>query len=344
MKTNAIGLILIGFIIMVGGCRQKSSEEQAAVPIPVKVREVMPVVQRDSIRLSGTIRPLEQAGLSFKVPGRIKAIHVDEGDRVTKGMRLAELEPDDYELRVRIAEAQLKALEPEYRRMQTLLADNAVTQADYDQLEAQYRVADCQMDLARMRLADCVLYAPIAGEVAEKKADKGEMASPERVVLILINLAEVEAEAGVPDIDIHRFTMGDEVSVSLSALPDVCLTGKVVRIGSMPDPVSRTYTVRIRLPNRQGRLKAGMIVTLEVLPDREGKEVVGAPLAAVLHSPESGPYVFIAGHTGRAVFRPVRLGRMMARNIEILEGVSPGDRLIVSGQHYVRDGSSIFII
>lgn len=284
-------LLLLVFLLLCGGCKKSETEETQVLPIPVKVRKIEKSVLTNTIRLTGTIRPQKKAGLSFKVPGRIADILVDEGDRVGKGDVVALLEPDDYELNVKMAEAQVKALAPEYQRHQSLLKDKAITQSDFEQFEARYKVAVYKLDLARNNLDDCRLKAPFDGEIARRQADPGELAAPDRVIVLLMDMSGVEAEIGVPDLDINRFKLGEEVTFTMSAFPEEQFTGKVVLIGSMPDPVSRTYRVRVSLPNPDGMLKAGMIVTMNFDIRNNGKKLAGAPLFAILHSVESGPFV-----------------------------------------------------
>jgi len=338
-----IFLLLVSSVLCCG-CGEKNKEEVATVlPIPVKVREVERTVLSNTIRLTGTIQPREKAGLSFKVPGRIEAIQVDEGDRVKKGDVVALLETSDYELNVKMAEAQVKALAPEYLRQQSLLQDKAITQADFEQFEAQYKVATYRLNLARNNLEDCKLKAPIGGEIARRQADPGELAAPDRVIVLLMDMSRVEAEIGVPDLDIGRFALDEEVSFTMNAFPDQKFTGKVVLIGSMPDPVSRTYRVRVSLANPEGMLKAGMIVTINFDVKNEGRKLVGAPLSAILHSVETGPYVFVV-RDGKAIRKDIVLGPMYQKLVGVEKGLEDGDVLIVEGQHYVRDSLDIRVM
>jgi membrane fusion protein (multidrug efflux system) len=343
MKIKLIIFPVIISLLFLISCQKSSPEQTSLNPIPIKVRQVEEEIASRLIRLTGTIMPYEKAGLSFKVPGRIESIHVDDGDRVEKGELLAELETGDYELGVKMAQAQVKALEPEFDRQKTLLADGAITQANFEKFEAQYKVATYQLDLARRRLDDCLMFAPFKGEIALKKADQGELTAPERMVLLLINMDQAEAEIGVSDIDVHYFELGKKVVLTINAIQDEILSGKVVHIGSMPDPISRTYKVRIRLPNEKGLLKAGMIVTINICLKDCDEAFIGVPLSAVLHSPEIGPYVFVI-EGDKAIPQDIELGRMMAREIEVLQGLYGGELLVVRGQHYLKKGSMVRVI
>ncbi len=336
-------LLLLVFSLLCYGCKESEKEDAQVLPIPVKVRKIETSVLTNTIRLTGTIRPREKAGLSFKVPGRIADILVDEGDRIGKGDVVALLEANDYELNVKMAEAQVKALAPEYQRQRSLLKDKAITQAEFEQFEAQYKVATYKLNLARNNLKDCQLKAPFDGEIARRQADSGELAAPDRVIVLLMDMSGVEAEIGVPDLDINRFKLGEEVAFTMSAFPEKKFTGKVVLIGSMPDPVSRTYRVRVSLPNPGGLLKAGMIVTMNFKIKNGGKKLAGAPLSAILHSVDAGPYVFVV-KDGKAVKKDIVLGPMFQKLVGVESGLEDGDMLIVEGQHYVRPGQQIKIM
>jgi membrane fusion protein (multidrug efflux system) len=338
-----IFLILLALAIICCGCKEEDKQDAKVLPIPVKVRKVERTVLTNTIRVTGTIQPREKAGLSFKVPGRIGDILVDEGDRVKQGDVVAFLEPDDYELNVKMAEAQVKALAPEYNRQQTLLKDKAITQADFEKFEAQYKVATYKLELAENNLADCQLKAPFDGEIALRQADPGEMAAPDRVIVLLMDMDGVEAEIGVPDLDINRFKLGEDVAFTMSVFPGQKFSGKVVLIGSMPDPVSRTYRVRVNLPNPEGMLKAGMIVTMNFNVKNGNSRLAGVPLSAILHSVETGPYVFVA-KDGKAVKKDIVLGPMYPRLVGVEKGLDDGDMLIIEGQHYVRDGQAINVL
>jgi RND family efflux transporter MFP subunit len=153
----------------------------------------------------------------------------------------------------------------------------------------------------------------------------------------------VEADIGVPDLDINRFKLGEEVAFTMSAFPEKTFTGKVVLIGSMPDPVSRTYRVRVSLANPGGLLKAGMIVTMNFKIKNEGKKLADAPLSAILHSADAGPFVFVV-KDGKAVRKDIVLGPMFQKRVGVESGLEDGDLLIVEGQHYVRPGQQIKIL
>lgn len=239
---------------------------------------------------TGTTFPRASAQVAPNMSGVLAQVAVEAGDRVKKGDLLFRLRGEDFELRVKQAQAALKstevalaAVKVEYERTQRLFEKNAVNQATWDQVQAQYQGAQVGVEAARVNLAmaqkaraDAVVRSPIAGVVTAKLKNPGEMVTmmPPSVVVVVEDHSTLELRFRLPEGSLSAVAAGDVLEAKFTAA-GIMREVKVVRISPNVDPMTRTIEVIAELPNPDGTLKAGMLAELELGSDHAG--AAGAP-------------------------------------------------------------------
>lgn len=342
---------------------------QAVAAAEAVAVEVAPVTRGDITVVSllpGRVTALQEVNVTPKIPGRLKMVNVDVGDRVHQGQVLAVL--DDAEIAAQVkqaeagvvvaersAEAAAAALEEARRnleRVQQLYDAGAASlqqlqqaQTAYDQASAG--VADAQVDLARAALetaqvqqANTVITAPMSGVVAVRLADPGEYATPPQPILTLVNLEQVLIETSVSEAQVVKLALGQSLKVKVPAVGEGTINARITSISPAPDPKTRLFAMRALAANPGSRLKPGMTAEVSLVDDVRAN-VVKVPVNAVLNR-EGGRVVYLV-EGDRARERQVETGLSDTAHIEIKSGLAVGESLVVSGQDFLADGSRIVV-
>src|SRR5713226_9009285 len=265
------------------------------------------------------------------------------------------------------ARANLSQAEDEFRRMKTLYEKKSLTPNDFKKYETAYTNAQQQYAqaqkgaqqedkaaatasleqaaaaerIARKRLSDSTLIAPISGFVSKRSIEEGAMASPGTPVFTIVELDPVEIQVGVPETDVRLVHRGQQVIVTASARPGISFSGKVRLVNVSAEPQTRTYMVRITVPNPKAGLLVGMIAEARILGN-ETRDVLTLPGQALLRDPQGAPQVFVYFPNEKRVYaKRVTVGEVMDRDVQIIDGVKDSDSVVVAGQQLVREGSVV---
>src|SRR5271157_2620476 len=370
-----------------------AASEQAAVPVQVRAPAV--VERAESVSASGSVEGSETADVAFQVGGRVARVLVEEGQHVSKGQLLAEIEPTDYRNAFNAADAQKAAAvaveqraddgvrkqeleqarieferaEDEYKRMKFLVERKSLPPNDFQKIEAAYKAAKERYDMAQegtrkedraaataqahaadaqaseesKRLSDTRLLAPISGSISMRRVDPGQTVAAGMPVFSIVDLNPVKVRVGVPEAEIGKVHQGATAEISVPSLDGRRFTGKVEIIGVAAEPTSRTYTVKVLVPNPGPVLLAGMVAEARIFGPAKIKSLT-IPGEAVVPDPQGAPNVFVYYADRRRVYgRRVEVGPPVGNEVEIRSGLSGGDQVVVSGQQKVREGSLVEI-
>lgn len=265
------------------------------------------------------------------------------------------------------ARSNLTLAEDEYRRMKILydrksLApndfekyQNALTNAqqqyeqakqgaqkeDKDAAKAAWGQAEAAERTARKRLSDATLVAPVSGYVAKRNIEPGAIAAPGTPVFTIIELDPVEIQAGVPETDIRLVHRGQKALITTSALPAMSFAGQVQLINVSAESQTRTYMTRIRVPNHDGKLLVGMIAEAHILSGGE-IEVLTLPGSSIVRDPQGATQVFVYFSNEKRVYpKRVTTGAITGQDIQIVDGITDADWIVIAGQQLVREGSIV---
>lgn len=265
------------------------------------------------------------------------------------------------------ARANFSQAEDEFRRMKTLYDKKSLTPNDFKKYETAYTNAQQQYSqakegaqqedkaaakaaleqaeaaerIARKRLSDATLIAPISGFVSKRSIEEGAMASSGTTVFTIVQLDPVEIQVGVPETDVRLVHKGQQVIVTASARPSISFSGKVRLVNVSAETQTRTYMVRITVPNPKASLLVGMIAEAHILGN-ETRDVLTLPGQALVRDPQGAPQVFVYFPNERRVYaRRVTTGEVMDRDVQIIDGIKDSDSVVVAGQQLLREGSVV---
>lgn len=307
-------------------------------PTPVEVAAAFTDTVLDAIRATGEIEAVQSIELRPEITGRLVGILAREGTEVARGTPLFKV--DDAELKAEVArlEAERDLAQQALARTRDLMQQNASSEADLEQAEANARSADARLQLQQVRLERTVVRAPFAGVVGQRYVSMGDYVTTSDRLTTLQTVDPQRAVFRVPERHAERLEMGQEITFRVAAVPDQELSGVVDFIDPIVELPARAITVKAMVRNRNRVLKPGMFIevrlTTEVRPD-----AVVVPEDAILPL-QGADYVWVIAE-GLATRREVELGVRTPGFVEILSGVDAGEQVVVGGLERLIEGAPV---
>lgn len=238
----------------------KSDEKpQSAQPIKVVTRSVSSMATSPSQSFSGTIEEESGSSLSFSATGTVQRVLVSEGQMVSAGALIAEVDPATVRNAYDATVATLEQAQDAYNRMKQLHDKGSLSDIKWIEVESKLKQAVSSEKIARKSLNDCKLYAPFSGYVAQKSVEMGQNVIPGMEVIKLVRIDKVKVKVSIPEEEIASVKQGQTATVSVAALGGSSFTGKIVEKGVAANPLTRTYEVKILVSNNSRKLLPGMV-------------------------------------------------------------------------------------
>jgi len=333
------------------GCRKQSSGENgpkgSMTEAEVTVTRVQQGALVEDLLVSGNLvsLPNQDAKVGALVSGRIQRVLVKEGDRVSAGQALAELENAplrDQALQAEAAVAQARANAENARvsadRNQRLLERGIAARKEVEDAKTQLAVneatlkqAEAALSIARAQLARTTIRAPFAGSVVRRFLGIGDQVdgTGAQPVMEVANIDALELLASVPGTRLNQIHTNDSFSVETAPLPGAKFSARIVAVLPAVDPATNNGTVRIRFDNPQHLLKLGMFLSVN-LPVKAAANTLLVPRQAIYPDESGQPRVYkVTGDQAESV--PVKMGAGSSDKVEVLEGVHAGDVIILNG-------------
>jgi RND family efflux transporter MFP subunit len=349
-----------GIVLAISVVSCRSGDPPPRAPLPVTVMQVGNVSGGDNAtRYSGSINADASVDVAFKVSGVVDEVtqiegadgrrrNLQDGDRVRRGTVLARLRPNEFRDQVADAEATLRQAQADFERASQLYENRSVSKADYDAAYAKYTASRARQSQASLSFHDAFLRSPIDGVILRRSVEVGSLAGPSAPAFTVADTRRVKVVFGVPDVVVERLQLGGPLTIQAEALPGRRLIGKITRISPSADPSSRVFEVEAALPNPDGRMKVGMLATLQ-LGNTDPAQALFVPLAAVVRPPgdTTGYAIYVVSDSAKhstARLKPVTLGDLSGNQIAVRSGLQPGDRVIVRGATIVSDRQAVEVI
>jgi RND family efflux transporter MFP subunit len=333
-----------------------TGDEQSSELKEVVVLQLVAQPFTSKIQATGKALPVRESLLSAEVSGTIDKIFVNEGDRVKKGKVLLRFDQKGFYLEVQHAKAALAAaktqvnqLELEVNRISKLVDQEAATVATLDQLKAQYDGAVAQEQMAAVavrmtqkQLGDSVLRAPYNGMISEILHEEGEFcpSMPQTMLIKIVDTSSLEVQVYLPEEVSGDVEVGHTAEVEVESA-GVTTTGEVIFVSNRLHSDSQTLEIKVKLDNEQGKIKGGAFTRVNMIR-RAMDDALLVPLKSVQRGDDGKPYVFIA--VGDKVQNTrVRLGEASGNNVLVLDGLSAGQQVAVSGVSDLEDGMQVSV-
>ena len=350
-------LILLVLLVFSIGCGNNKDQKTVLQkkPISVKVETVRSGDLFKYLVYQGTVSPWKKANIAPDASGRIWKIYKKQGDMVSQGTLLAELDTTTLKLQEKQAQAALEVAQAAYKdarlnhdRLKNLHERKAVSQMQLEKAQLALESADTQkksaeanLNVIRHTLENSYMRAPFDGIITSKNMEEGDMINPMMgmgaSVLTLMDLKKVKVVLDVASEDIEKITINQRCLVTVESLGRKEFEGMVYSKNLAADPVSKTFKVEVKIENPGIEIKAGVFaeVRIETL---HKSDILVIPLSAVIDSQRVVVY-----ENGKARNVLVKIGDSNEDQVEILEGLSPGQQVVVEGNYDLKDGTPISI-
>lgn len=339
ISSRGLGGAALWLLGLLTACHREpaaSTANPASLPaVPVSALTLRAGSRPVNEEVVGTVRARARAVIEAKVSGRVVQLPAAPGLEVKAGQVLVELEAPEVRARVEQARAVLQQADKDRARLEVLLKQEAVTQAEFDAVDARFRVARSAVAEAESLLAYLTVTAPFAGVVTRKLAEVGDLAAPGRALLEVEDPHTLRFEADIAMTALGRVKLGDRLSVTVGA-PERVVEGVVSEIEPSADPVSRTFRVKLDLPPA-AEARSGMFGRLG-LPGAANQVLAIPSNAVAVRGQMELAYVVT---NGRAQLRLVRLGKRLGGDVEILSGLEAGETVVAEGIAGLVDGQPV---
>lgn len=324
--------------------RRRASGPTGDVPSVTVTRVKTGVLDRE-ITLPGSVRAYQEATIYAKVAGYLKSIAVDRGDRVRAGQVLAELEVPEIQAEIGKLKAEVDAAEIEKKRLTEAAqrAPDLVTPQAVDSANAKHEVALANLKRTQTLMDYARLTAPFAGVITKRWVDAGAFipaatsssSAKSAAVVTLMDFSRVRIDVAFPETEVPLVKVGLPATLSVSEIPGKTFEGRVTRIAYALDDSTKTMGTEIEITNPDGALRPGMYASIKISLERR-TGALRVPAEAIV-TQKGKPFVFtVAGGKARKV--ALRTGLDDGVNVEVLDGLSAEDMVVVAGAQALSDG------
>lgn len=360
MRIASKGMSILLSVLMltsITSCRKKEPEA-IEVTRPVNLLKLEDPGKYRELAYPAKVKAFQEADLSFLVPGRLIEIKVRRGESVKKGQLLARLDPQDYMNKFEAAKARALERESFLKRIKLALSKKVATEMELEEAQRSHKVTLADKRIAAKAVDDTYLRAPFEGEIGMRYVDNFQDVQAKEAVLHLQDVSRLKIVIDVPE---NIRILARETEKTGEGKPAKSSNGAYVVFEDLPgqkypleyyedeqtaDPRTRTYAVTFVMdaPEKQ-LLLPGMSATVKGrlrIPSEKGQDTFYVPVTAVFSGPGQNRYVWVQNpETGRVQKQQVKVGSMAGDKIEILEGVSIGQTIAISGVHHLREGMKV---
>ena len=347
-------LILLLLIIIVIGLGAKVKDEQSQLleeknnaviqerpPVNVVEQELIPGMLRDRLNLPGILEPWESLGILAEVRGSIVEVLVDEGQHVKHGDLIARTDTIDYENTINSIKASYDLALINLKRLSGLHKQEIISQSEIDKIKAEVQSLEADLAIAKVQLERCFIRSSISGIVNELPAKKGLYLAVGDPVATVLDIERLKVTVGIPESDVDAVRKLDSFEVSIEALGNKVVTGMKNFLAVAPESQAQLYRLELEVENESEEILPGMFARVEIVKE-EFPAAIAIPLYSVI-SRDNKHYVYLE-ENGVAKLQEVKLGILDGWQIQIIEGLSPGQKVVVVGQRSVDEGQKLKVV
>ncbi|HEY6006660.1 MAG TPA: efflux RND transporter periplasmic adaptor subunit [Anaeromyxobacter sp.] len=350
----AVGLAVVVLVLVGTKAGQivtmvRAGESFVPPPESVTSAKVEPSEWESTTPAIGSLVAVRGVVLAAELPGTVREIAFESGTSVKRGAVLVRLDISAEEAQLASAEASAALARLSHERARKLREGQANAPADLDAAEARAKEADATVANLRAIIAKKTIRAPFDGRIAIRQVELGQVVSPGSPIASLQSVSPIHADFWLPQQALASLRLGQQARARTDTFPDEEWSGEVSTVNPEVDPATRNVRVRATFENKDGRLRPGMFVKVEVLSS-EKRPVLTIPATAVIFAPY-GDSVFAIeekkdanGKTG-AIARQkfVRTGERRGDVVAVVSGLGAGETIVSSGAFKLRNGASVVV-
>lgn len=342
---------LVGLSLVMAGCGDEPPA-QAPLPQPVKLYTVNGDGAGQLRHYPGRVVATEGSQLAFRVSGQLVKLPVRAGEQVKKGQLLAALDPADFNNQLADRQAQYDLAESQYQRAISLRERGVISEAQFDELQAKRRQARAALSMARDNVEYTRLKAPYAGTVARTEVENYQFVQAKEPILYLQGDDNIDIEFAVSERFFTNLRKGGEdyqPTVRFEGAPNRTFKASYKEHEASADARTQTYNITLTMANPEGQVVLpGMSVDVAIDLSQIRKaadERLQVPVEAVFKQDgKEGAFVWRyqpQDDIGTVSAVSVTLGQVVGEGVEILDGLSSGDRVVSAGVHHLEEGQTV---
>lgn len=320
----------------------EGEKKEEVVKVPVEVATASRSEVTAAFQGTANLVAEAESEVVTKTSGVVLKIHVEEGDRVKAGQVLAELDSDRQRLSLRQSQTNLAKLENDFKRQSEMISRKLISQDVYDRSKFDIDTQRAAVDMMKLDLSYTQIRAPIDGVVSKRNVKLGNLIQLNQPLFKIDDFDPLEATVNVPEREMRLIAAKQPVQMLVDALPDAVFTGTVGRVSPVVDAGTGTFRVVAQFKDETGRLRSGMFGRVRIIYDQRADALV-VPRAALVGDDKDAS-VFVVAKNDTVAKRKVKLGYADGGKVEVIEGLTEGERVVTLGQAALRDGAEVTVI
>ena len=310
-------------------------------PTRVKTQMVMPAFSDGAQTYVGIVEEREGTAVSFTSMGVVRRVLVSEGQAVSRGQLIAEMDDTQARNLLNGAEAQMTQANDALERYKMLHDNGSLPEVQWVEIQSKVAQAKSQNEVAKKNLADCRLTAPVSGIVGKKLVGAGETAMPSQAVVTILDISSVKVKVAVPEAEISGINASTPSTISVEAAQATVKGGRIEK-GVQADALTHTYDVRISVPNGDRKLLPGMVASVRFIA--EGSQSISGkslPVTAVQKAADGSLFVWTVANDSTAHRSKVSIGATHGNHVAITDGIDMGQRVVTEGYQKLSEGTKV---
>ncbi len=340
----AVAVVLLGLTIFKLKSNQKEVAEKIYIYDPktsvlVETAQMKEHTFENSMLFLGTFEPFRQNTISSDASGKIIKLNVEEGDRVSQGQLIAKVDDEMLKLQIESVDVSIEGQKNDDQRYSNLSKENAISGVQVEKTKLGLKSAELQKKQIQKQLRSTNLTAPFSGVITKKMIDLGSVVGPGSQLVEITDVSQLKLTVNVPERDILKFKLGQQVNVGADIYSDKNFSGKVTNISIVADK-SHNFKVQITINNKNQELFAGMYGSVS-LNNSKSVTALAIPRQALVGSSKS-PKVYVVKN-GKAVLQSFNAGTSDGNFVEVVSGLDKSDKIVIKGQVNLEDNSFVKI-
>ncbi len=360
-------MALIATALICGSCGD-SKKEKMKLPVRVKTETTTTAGEGEGRNYVGIVEEREATAVSFTSMGVVRRMLVSEGQTVSRGQLLAELDPTSMDNSLEAARASTgqandmvtqaenvyAQAKDAHDRMKLLYDNGSLPEIKWIEAETRLKQAETALSSAkqgvrsataaehivRKNLADTRLYAPVSGVIGRKQVGAGETALPSQAVVTILDISSVKVKVSVPEQEMGRITPQTSSYIVVEAA-DRHVNGGRIEKWVQADAMTHTYDIRIHVPNPDRKLLPGMVANVTLGSGHGSQSAITLPVSSVQKRADGSLFVWTVAADSTAHRTPVTIGATVGNRLTIDSGLSYGQRVVVEGYQKLSESTKV---
>ncbi len=346
-KIASIIIILLLLVLIVLKLKENKQISENRVykydkeaPIPVFTTEVKKEPVNYQMEITGAFMPLKEVKLNADIQGKIIKYYVKEGQKIRKGQTIAKLDDEILRIQLREIDVQIATFKKDLERYKVLADADAIPAIKLEKTEQGLKTLYQKRNTVLAKIKKTTVKSPFEGIVIKKTLEKGAFAAPGMPLVIISDIDKLKFTVFVPEYQLNLFKIGNEYKITADAYPQLQLKGKVINIGSQGN-MSNNFPIQFLVNNTKNQEIKSKMFGKVILDEDSVKDEILIPAKAIIGS-EKEPKVYVVKNE-KAVLTDIVIGDYIEDKVRVLDGLNPGDQIIISGFVNVFDGANVTI-